>query len=305
MAGEWKEVAQLQFKGDRFRDHALDLTALTELRQFQTIVAETAKALWKAAHPDRERLPPHFEERTRLCLRRIDEGSAVAPLEVYMEEPEQGEFWEPEPKEISEAVTLARQVFDRVAQDKPLPPKFPTELVSDYAELGKTLAANEELQIKQTGIRKTAKVNAKNRQRLARYIEAPHETIYEVTGEVLAADIRQQRFQVWINDRSSVTAPFSEVQEELVTSALKEHRVLRMRVKGRAEVAATGKLLRFVAIDELKIVEAEPVLFDVNAIPIEDILEAIAKEVPQEEWDNLPDDLTDDLDHYLYGTPKR
>jgi hypothetical protein len=57
MTGTRKEVVRLRFKRERFRDRALDLTALTELRQFQKIVAETAKALWRAAHPDQERLP--------------------------------------------------------------------------------------------------------------------------------------------------------------------------------------------------------------------------------------------------------
>jgi hypothetical protein len=39
--------------------------------------------------------------------------------------------------------------------------------------------------------------------------------------------------------------------------------------------------------------------------PIEEILRQLAAEVPREEWDRLPADLTDNLDHYLYGTPKR
>lgn len=38
--------------------------------------------------------------------------------------------------------------------------------------------------------------------------------------------------------------------------------------------------------------------------PIEDVLGELAKEVPDEEWRNLPPDLSDNLDHYLYGTPK-
>jgi len=39
--------------------------------------------------------------------------------------------------------------------------------------------------------------------------------------------------------------------------------------------------------------------------PIEDVLRKTASEVPQEEWDALPSDLIDNLDHYVYGTPKR
>jgi len=39
--------------------------------------------------------------------------------------------------------------------------------------------------------------------------------------------------------------------------------------------------------------------------PIEEILKELAAGIPREEWDRLPADLTDDLDHYLYGTPRR
>ncbi|MEK7403628.1 MAG: hypothetical protein AAB225_00830 [Acidobacteriota bacterium] len=39
--------------------------------------------------------------------------------------------------------------------------------------------------------------------------------------------------------------------------------------------------------------------------PIEEILKELAAGIPREEWDRLPADLTDHLDHYLYGTPRR
>jgi hypothetical protein len=44
--------------------------------------------------------------------------------------------------------------------------------------------------------------------------------------------------------------------------------------------------------------------FDPNAPPIEDVARAIFADVPKEEWDRLPADLTDRLDEYLYGTPE-
>ena len=34
---------------------------------------------------------------------------------------------------------------------------------------------------------------------------------------------------------------------------------------------------------------------------IEDVLADLAKDVPDEEWDRVPPDLTDKLDDYLYG----
>ena len=35
--------------------------------------------------------------------------------------------------------------------------------------------------------------------------------------------------------------------------------------------------------------------------PIEDILQKLAGEIPQKEWDKLPSDLNDNLDYYVYG----
>ena len=42
-----------------------------------------------------------------------------------------------------------------------------------------------------------------------------------------------------------------------------------------------------------------------SAHSIEDLLEELAGEIPQEEWDKLPSDLNDNLDHYLHGVPKQ
>ena len=45
--------------------------------------------------------------------------------------------------------------------------------------------------------------------------------------------------------------------------------------------------------------------YDPNAPSIEDEIARIAAEVPAEVWDRLPRDLNDQLDHYVYGTPRR
>lgn len=38
--------------------------------------------------------------------------------------------------------------------------------------------------------------------------------------------------------------------------------------------------------------------------PIEAIIESLAAQVPDEEWDKLPADLSHNLDHYIYGSAK-
>jgi hypothetical protein len=304
MSGQWKEVARLAFKGERFRDHALDLDALSELAQFQKIVAETAKARWRAANPNRERLPKHFERRTRLCLRRIEEGSAVAPLEVLIEDSDQLDMYELEPTEIKEAIAVARHAFRALETDEPLPDDFPKHLAPEYTKFGQHLVEDESIEVI-TEQAEPASVTPLTRSRWAAFTETAHESLVDVTGEVLEADVRQGRFQVWLDEKTGVTVTFSPDQEELVTNALKDHRTCRLQVKGKGEFSPQGKLLRVREVEGLRLQPVGERLYDPHARPIEEILAELASEIPEEEWKRLPADLTDNLDHHLYGWPKR
>jgi hypothetical protein len=304
MVGKWIEVVRLAFEGARFHDHALDLSAIGELGQFQQLVAETAKSLWRAANSERERLPKRFEDRIRLCLRRVDEGSAVAPLEVYVEQPEGPELFEPEPQEAIEAVDLAYRVFRAAELDEPLPENLPRTLVGDYAHFGQGLGTDEAMKVAPIG-KLPARVTQTSRARLVALCETPHEDQVEMLGEVLEADVRQGRFQLWTDERTCVSVAFSPEQEGEVTRALREHHTLRLQVRGRGEFSAQGKPIRVTQVAEISLLPAGLVPYDSEARPIEDILVELAAEVPAEEWSQLPPDLTDDIDHYLYGTPKQ
>jgi hypothetical protein len=303
MNGTWKEVACLRFQGERFRDHALDLTALTELSQFQKLVAETAKELWRAENPDKKNLPKRFEDRTRLCLREIRDGSAVAPLEVYLEGGEQTDLLET-PTEVERAVSLTYDVFDALDKGRQFPDTFPRNLIPEYVKLGKNLEPGHSIEFSSNG-KPPARVSPQMREKWEIYHDEPYEDIVDLAGEVLEVDIHKGKFQLWLDDGSTkVDAQFNEQQEEDVTTALKEHRSLRLRVTGRGEFNALGKPLRVTEVDHLAISSAEEEEFDATARPIEDILAELASEVPEEEWDSLPKDLNENLDHYLYGTPK-
>ena len=140
MNKQWKEVVRLHFHGERFSDHAIDLTALRELEHFQKMVAETAKAIWRRTNPGRERLPSNFEDRTRLCFRTIQDGSTVIPLEVSIEEQVQLDYLDQEPeiaRELTEAVDVIYRVFRAVHDNTQLPEECPKELLPEYARWGK------------------------------------------------------------------------------------------------------------------------------------------------------------------------
>jgi hypothetical protein len=267
------------------------------------MIAETAKILWRAVNPKRERLPSHFEERVRLCLRRIEDGSATAPLEVFIEEEDQTALWEPEPVEINDAVKLTHEVFEALESDLPLPERFPRALLPDYAKWGQSLGENEAVEM-QVSEKKPVYLTPAHRQKLEKLVETPHEDRVEISGEVFEADVKKGRFQLWSSEDTAVLVGFTPEQEDQVTTALKEHKTARMFVKGSGEYSPQGKLLRVLQVDELSLTSSET-HYDHSARPIEDLLKEIAEEIPQEEWDRLPSDLNENLDHYLYGVPKQ
>ena len=190
MKGRWIEVVKLAFKGKRFEDHALDVNALSEIIRFKKIVAETAKVLWLEANR-RGRLPRHFEDRTKLYLRRIEQGSALAPLESFLEEDNQ--LFEQEPVELKDAIELAHKTILAVDRDEPLPDNFPKSLLPEYEKWGQDLAEDEAIEIISPG-KEPARLTSKAHLRLVAYAETPYEAEAEIKGEVLEADIRSVVF---------------------------------------------------------------------------------------------------------------
>lgn len=304
MSGQWKEVIRLHFKGDRYKDHALDLSALKKLGQFQKLVAETAKELWRADNPDKGRLPRNFEDRTRLWLRTIEEGSAAAPLEVFLEEGDQTSFLERDAKEIEDAIDMTYQAFKSAEEDMPFPDRLPKALIPELSKWGQEIEGDEEIGFTPPG-RPELIITKKGMSRIVSHIEPPHDDHAEISGEVLEADVKQGRFQLWIDDKNKVLVRFPPDQEETITSALKDHKTVKLEVSGIAEFSSSGKINEMKTVEKLQTIKSEENQYDQSAKPIGEILGELGKQVDPKEWQKLPDDMNENLDHYLYGTPKR
>jgi len=78
-----------------------------------------------------------------------------------------------------------------------------------------------------------------------------------------------------------------------------------MQVKGTGKRTPQGKLESVDEISELKLQTSAEITYDETARPIEEILMELANEIPEEERKKLPSDLSENLDHYLYGSPKK
>ncbi|MBI4570089.1 MAG: hypothetical protein HY719_16990 [Planctomycetes bacterium] len=314
----WAEVVELRFEGERFQDHALDFDVLPELIQFKKMIVETAKALWKRANPDRKNLPAGFEERIRLRFVTLKEGSTGVPVQALVRDAPNGDLFDKGTTE-EEAIELAYEVFAANEKGEALPNRLPKEVLAEYTKCGETLREGESIGIHphhRPGTtprepaaaprfpRAVARVTSATRERLATYREAPHESTIEVQGEIEEANVRQRRFEIRVKEKTTVLADFDPEQEDKVTTALKEHRTVRVRVRGTGERSPDGAPLRIKKIDLLEFVSPEGPKYDDTAPPIEDVLAAFSAKVPMEEWEKVPSDGSEHLDKYIYGPPK-
>ena len=302
MAEQWREMAKIYLEGSRFKDGALDLATLNELQHFQEIVTSTAKAIWKKENPDRRRLPQNFEDRVRLYVRTIEQGSVCIPLVKDVGSAGQGELFDSEPpRELTATLDVVHKVYEAVQSDKMLPEDTPKDLLHEYAKWGESLPQDISLGFAPKG-KQPVRVTSRERERLVSFAEPAYQDEVDITGKVLEADVRQKKFQIWPDEHMKVTVAFTEEHESRITAALKEHETVSLRVKGRGEFTPQGVIMKISSVTGLDIVsDKEKESFDPDAPRIEDVIKEIAKDVPDEEWEKLPHDLTDRLDYYLYG----
>lgn len=304
MTDHWRRVVTLHFSGNRYGERALDAAACGELQRFQTMVTETAKALWRNKNPGRARLPKGFENRTQLWLRSIEHGSTAIPFEIPIDKPLMNAVKLPQiDNEVTEAIDLVHRVFLSVNNDVALPDECPKQLLSDFARFGESLSDSCTLTFAPPE-HDLATVSKCDRDRLVAFAESSYEDEVDITGHVLEADVKKRQFQIWVDDKTNVIASFSKEQEAQVTSALKDHESVRLRVRGRGEFTPEGKPRKIMQVVELDPTWSNSPALNADVPSIEDVITDIFRDVPDQEWDRVPSDLSHRLDSYVSGRDK-
>ena len=298
------EVATLRFEGTRFSGHALDVECTQELIAYRNLVLECAKSLWRRKFPDRARLPKGFEEGFRLQFNRLEEGSAVVPLQRVRLASEQAELGLED--EFDEAVSLIDQSIAAANADDLLPTAFPSNVIPLFREFGKTLRDDEVLFTRARGASAEASYTSKARSRLAHWVEATYEDVVDVTGEVRMATGGPGRFAIQLETGGTLTlieGKYSQADEAKVLDALHEHRTARLRVRGVGEFGTSDRMLkRFSRVDSVDLAANEAPSYDDAVVPIWEQLSAIGLSAPAGAWDAVPTDLSVRIDEVVYGS---
>jgi hypothetical protein len=300
----WKKLMSWTFKGKRFDDHGVALEDLSRLSRLRDLLVETAADLWKKENPDRERLPKGFERHVQLKLFDIGIGSAVA--DIYYPAPRQGMILGTEPTEdiVSKLPRAAEAVVQSVRAVRDgirFPDDLPARMVPRIADLAETLSedTDEYFEISvPTGSHAT--LNWEVSRKLISASPSRYADEIDVVGEVTAASLKGKA-SIDVSG-TSVEIRFSPEQERLVTGALYEHELRRIRIRGRGTIdPATDRLTRISEVAFLEVIEGTQRQFDLSAPSVLDLVAEAQKGVPDDVWTTLPHDAAANVDRYLRG----
>jgi hypothetical protein len=298
-----KVVMKLKFNAERYSELGLDAAALSEVLTMQEILTEAGKVAWRLANPTRKNLPPRYGAELELWMRPLEPGSTIAPLEARRKQRPQQNTWDNEVEYMDLGAQRLAESYTALANGEPVPEGYDDkDFLALAGRFGATFDDNEEVEILTTG-RPPVVYNKRVRVAVVAAQGALHETSVELSGTVTMADVLQRRFNLKPDSGKAILVEFTPVQEAMVLDALREHASMRLRVRGVARMSPEGQIAKLEHVDFLGPID--PVQTDGSASDFVDEILKICSAVPAAEFDKLPKDAAQHLDHYLYGSPKR
>jgi hypothetical protein len=291
-----KRVTVLRFDGPRFKDHGLDVDVLPEIIAYKVLLQETAKEIWRLKHPDRVRLPKNFYAEINLKFFSLEAGSTAVPL---MREWRSGQL--PLDDELDEAATLLQQSIHAAGQLEGAPIRLPRNVIPFFYELGKTLRSDECLLVSSDTRPEGARYDQLVRERILAWGTSSYADAVDLTGEVRATDLDGLKFTLRLLDGRKVTGHFRPDHEPVILEALGEHFSRRIHVRGTGQFAPEdGTLKQIVNVEWIEVVGSE-LLPEDRGTPIWERLALIGADTPNKAWNDVPTDLSENVDRYLYG----
>ncbi len=241
------EFVQPRFEGARFAEHTLPLDVAKDLAAYETLVVELAKHLYLKDHPERQRVLKGFAADFHLHLERVDDGCARPLLSVF----------------TAGALALgagSNVYFERArelitdciaAPDGQLTTEFPRELLVYFNQVGRSLNADERMEIEGTG-GKLAVLTPERRKKLVLAADTVYERPIELAGTIVEANWEKSSFQLrQMNGLLAVVPmPDSFHSQARIYGGRQRHQVT---VKGVGAYDSWDNLHKVVSVESLEV----------------------------------------------------
>lgn len=214
----------LKLKGGRYDQPGLPVSSAAELERYSRLVTTVARALYLNAHPRRKRLPRNFDDGLDLRLTAVEIGSVVPVLSRRSAE-NAGQFALAPPADWHEqARKLINEALYEVTNANKLPAQFPRDGLKELAQFGRSLHADERIELSDSKYETPAVLTLETRkqiQQLAQLDELEIETVLlgQITG-LLSSPQRADLVIIEDDQPKKVTASYSD---PTTWDALREH----------------------------------------------------------------------------------
>lgn len=191
------DFSQPRFTGARFDEHTLPVDVARDLAAYERLIVELAKCLYLQEHPERQRVPKGFEAGFRLDIERIDEGSAKPMLALVMAgalalQGGERDYFERARDLVAECIA---------APVTALPEAFPKELLGYFNQFGRSLRADEALELPlQSG--NPARLTQDKRKQLVLAADQVYEREISLNGYIEEVDFAKSSFRLRPADNS-------------------------------------------------------------------------------------------------------
>lgn len=297
MTDQADHLAELRFTGGIYDSCALDDRALQEIIKVMHAITETAKELWRTEHADRARAPKGFNESHQVHMREIRSGSTAVVLDPAVREDSQLPLMN---GLLNDAVAFMHDSCVAVREDTEPPLGLTPTLVNTYAQLGSKLESSAALSFTPRGGART-RIDPFLRKQFRERIPDSYDGIVDLIGRVLAADVHRRTFQIWLGRTLHINADFSSEQENQITSALRDHDAMQLRIRGRGRYRITGDLIHIDQVERIDPLHPDDIELDPDEPMLSQMIERAFADVPAETWEALPQDMAERHDDYFSG----
>jgi hypothetical protein len=246
--------ARLRLTGGRFDGEGMPVETLVELAAYRDLVLGVAKALFRSAHPRRQRVPRGFADRLQLRLRIVESGSAVPVLERVAAS---GTLLASD-DEFTEARNVIEDAVGAVAAGADLPDIFPRDALVRFNHFGQTLRADEAIELRRGAASSGPQYTRDVRKKLV--LNQRHTFQEEVEDIGWVSQVDGDHMSCLIRLRMGPSAPVPAPLDEVTFAAVKE--VLEpkgegppVRVSGIGVYDAEQRLIRLDSIYDVSFLE--------------------------------------------------
>lgn len=239
-----------RLRGARFDDATVPVEVFAEFAAYRELVVAVAKEIFRERHPQRQRVPKGFAESFQLSIKEVEDGSAI-PVLLRNVVAVLALFGEHDQDEFDEARDRISQAVEDVNSGKGLPQGFPRHALRYFGTFGRTLNADETMELVRPGEDAGVRYGQALRKKLLRLSTTTYVEDVALLGRITEVDYRNRTFQIDTDGESSrrIQGAYPEEMNDEINRVAGAS--LLVQVVGAAEHNADGRVERIYSVDEL------------------------------------------------------